>query len=160
MISLTIEPLVRLFSIPDPLASAPDPPDEENNPDAIDIAAAVDAAENTHYIEDIPRLYCARTTLADRRARGTEDKAAGQCRGDLGVSVDSLLTTLLDLAVADATARSYRRPPPLCPPPAATTPEEPPPQPNPSHPPRLLGQMFTIEHRVHEKKTKFIIFRN
>ena len=65
MISLTIEPLVRLFSIPDPLASAPDPPDEENNPDAMDIAAAVDAAEDTHYIEDIPRLYycCARTTL-------------------------------------------------------------------------------------------------
>jgi hypothetical protein len=28
----------------------------------------------------IPRLYCACTTLADRRARGTEDKAAGQCR--------------------------------------------------------------------------------
>jgi hypothetical protein len=122
----------------------------------MDIAAAVDAAEDPHYIEDIPRLYCARTTLADRRARGTEDKAAGQCRSDdLGVSVDSLLTTLLDLAVADATARSYRRPPPLCPPPAATTPEEPPPQPTPSHPPRLLGQTFTIEHRVHEKKTKF-----
>jgi hypothetical protein len=98
----------------------------------MDIAAAVDAAEDSaHYIEDIPRLYCARTTLADRRARGTEDTAAGQCRGDLGVSVDSL-TTLLDIAVADATARSYRWPPPLCPPPAATTPEEPPPQENSS----------------------------
>ena len=80
-ISLTIEPLVRLLSIPDSLASAPDPPDKENDPDAImDIAATVDAAEDSHYIEDIPRLYCARTTLADRRARGTEDKAAGQCR--------------------------------------------------------------------------------
>jgi hypothetical protein len=56
-------------------------------------------------IEDIPRLYRAHMTLADRRARGFEDKAAGQCRGDLGVCVDSL-TTLLDLAVADATARS------------------------------------------------------
>jgi hypothetical protein len=62
-ISLTIEPLVLLLSIPDSLASAPDPPDKENNPDAMDIAAAVDAAEDTHYIEDIPRLYyCARTT--------------------------------------------------------------------------------------------------
>ena len=30
-----------------------------------------------------------RKTLADRRARGTEDKAAGQCQGDLGDSVDS-----------------------------------------------------------------------
>jgi hypothetical protein len=56
-ISLTIEPLVRLLSIPDSLASAPDPPDEENDPDAMDIAAAVDAAEDAHYIEDIPRLY-------------------------------------------------------------------------------------------------------
>ena len=93
----------------------------------MDIAAAVDTAEDTLYIEDIPPPhYCARTTLVDRRARGTEDKAVGQCR-----SVDSL-TTLLDLAVADATARSYRRPPPLCPPPAATTPEEPPPQENSS----------------------------
>jgi hypothetical protein len=145
----------------------------------MDIAAAVDAAKDTHYIEDFLRLYCARTTLADHLARGTEDKAAGQCRGDLGISVDSL-TALLDLAVADATARSYRRPPPLYPPPAATTPEEPPPQENssellaptagvparnpltwrhgsshPSHPPRLPGQSFDIEHRVHEKKSKF-----
>ena len=128
-ITLTIEPLVRLLSIPDSLASAPDPPDEENDPDAMNIAAAVGAAEDSHYIEDIhpPPLL----TLADRRARGTEDKAAGQCRGDLGARVDSL-TTLLDLAVADATARSNRRPPSLCPPPAATTPEEPPPQENSS----------------------------
>jgi hypothetical protein len=139
-ISLTTEPLVRLLSIPDSLALTPDPPDEENDPNAMDIAAAVDAAENANYIEDIPRLYCARTSLADRRARGTEDKAAGQCRGDLGVSVDSL-TILLDLAVADATARSYRRPPP-----AATTPEEPPLQENssellaPTAPPRRRGR--------------------
>jgi hypothetical protein len=70
--------------------------------------------------EDIPRLYRAHITLADRRIRGIEDKAAGQCRGgDLGVCVDSL-TILLDLAVADATARSYRQPPPV-------TSEEPPP---------------------------------
>ena len=33
-----------------------------------------------------------RKTLADRRAHGTEDKAAGQCQGDLGDSVDSLTT--------------------------------------------------------------------
>jgi hypothetical protein len=61
-----------------------------------------------------------------------ENKAVSQHRCDLGVSVDSSLTTLLDLAVADATVRSYRRPPPLCPPPAATTPEEPQPQENSS----------------------------
>ena len=80
----------------------------------MDILAAVDAAEGTtHCIEDIPRLYCAHTTLADRCARSTEDKAAGQCRSDLGVSVDSLSDN-----------PSYQWPPPLCPPPT-TTPEEP-----------------------------------
>jgi hypothetical protein len=72
-ISVTIEPLVRLLSIPDPLASAANPSDEENDPDAMDNAAAMDTAEDTHYIEDIPQFYCARTTLADdRRARGIE----------------------------------------------------------------------------------------
>ena len=170
-IAVTIEPLVRLISAPDPPVSAPDPPVAEIDPAAMDIEAA---------IEDIPRLYRAHMTLADRRARGFEDKAAGQCRGDLGVCVDSL-TTLLDLAVADATARSYRRPPPVCPPPALTS-EEPPPhhmvpiqrrgrrrrasRPDnpplggdtdlpPPPPPRLPGQSFAIEHRVYEKKSKF-----
>ena len=91
---------------------------------AIDIEAAID----THYIEDTPaRLYRAHMTLADRRARVViEDEAAGQCRGELGVHVDSL-TALLDLAVADATARSYRRPLPVCLPPALT-PRKPPPE--------------------------------
>jgi hypothetical protein len=115
-IAVTIEPLVRLISAPGPPVSAPDPPVAEIDPAAMDIEAA---------IEDIPRLYRAHMTLADRRARGIEYKAAGQCRGDLGVCVGSL-TTLLDLAVADATAHSYRRPPPVCPPLAPTS-EEPPP---------------------------------
>ena len=57
-ISVTIEPLVCLLSIPDPLASASYPPHEENDLDAMDIATAVDATEDTHCIEDIPRLYC------------------------------------------------------------------------------------------------------
>ena len=65
-ISVTMKLLVRLLSIPDPLAPAPDPPDEKNDPDVMDITAEVDAAENTHCFEDIPRLYCVRTTLADR----------------------------------------------------------------------------------------------
>ena len=81
-------------TVPDPLTSAPYySPDEENDHDTMDIAVAVDAAEDTHCIEDIPRLYCVRKILADRRARGTENKAAGQCWwGDLGVSIDSLTT--------------------------------------------------------------------
>ena len=114
--------MVRLISAPDPPISDPDPPVVEIDPPAaMDIEAAID----THYIEDIPRLYRVRMTLADRRARGIEDKAAGQFQDDLGVCVDSL-TTPLDLAVADATARSFRQPPPVCPPPALAS-EEPPP---------------------------------
>ena len=73
----------------------------------MDIAAATDA-EDSQYVY-IPRHYHAHMTLADRRFRGTEDKAAGQCQGDLGVQVDSL-TTLFDFAVANATARSYYLP--------------------------------------------------
>jgi len=73
-----------------------------------------------HYIEDIPQLYCARTTLADRRARGTEDKTVGQCCGDLGVSVDSPTTfgcryyraLLLAAASTLSTACVREEPPP------------------------------------------------
>ena len=109
--------------------------------------------------------------LADRHARGIEDKAAGQCRSDLGVCVDSLLTTLLDdLAVTDATARTYRRPPPVCSPPVLTSEELRPHHMVPDNdgrlgrttprisllplPPCLPGQSFAIEHREYEKKSK------
>ena len=82
---------------------------KEHDPDAMDILAAVDAAEGTtHCIEDIPRLYCAHTTLADRCARSTEDKAAGQCRSDLGVSVDSLSdNTSYQLVAASTLSTAY-----------------------------------------------------
>ena len=123
-ISVTREPLVRLLSIPDPFASASYPPHEESDLDAMSIAAAVDNAEDTHYIEDIPHLYCARMTLADRRTRGTEDKTVGQCRGDLPRAfIGGRLHSVHRLR-------------------AATTPEEPPPQENTSEllaPPRRRG---------------------
>ena len=68
-------------------------------------------------------VVLAHMTLTDRYARGIEDKAAGQCRSDLGVCVDGLLTTLLDdLAATNATARTYRRPP-VCSPPVLTSEE-------------------------------------
>ena len=103
----------------------PDPPEEENDPAAKDIAAAVDT-EDQQYVEEMPRHYHAHMTLAERRSRGTEDKAAGQCWGNLGVQQVDSLTTLIDLAVADATVHSYRRPPPPCCLPPVPTPEEPP----------------------------------
>ena len=144
----------------------------------MDIAVADTAAEDVQFIEDIQRPYRAKMTLEDRRARDMEDRAAGQCRGDLGITVDGI-STLLDLAVADATARSYRRPPPVASATSLTTPAGPhnrrrgrgrrrraPPRPPdplggdpdhsiPSPSPRLPGQSFAIEHRVREKKSKF-----
>jgi hypothetical protein len=79
---------------------------------------------------------------------------------------------IVDVAVADATAPSYRRPPPRqhTPPPNESQPSGPAPPgargkrrrrrdtsaggQAPTGP-RLPGQSFAIEHRVREKKTKF-----
>ena len=57
-----------------------------------------------------------RMTPKDLRQRNIADKAAGQCCGDIGLCVDGL-TTIVDVAVRDATAPSYRQPPPAPPPP-------------------------------------------
>jgi hypothetical protein len=54
-------------------------------------------------------------TLADRRKRDAADRAAGQCRGDVGLYVEGQVL-VADVAVGDATARSYLRPPPSPPP--------------------------------------------
>ena len=60
------------------------------------------------------RYYQSRMTLNDLRKRNAADKAADQCRGDVGISVDGLITTtIVDVAVGDATAPSYRQPPPV-----------------------------------------------
>ena len=45
-------------------------------------------------------------TLKDLRKRNAADKATGQCRGDVRLSVDGL-TAIVDVAVGDATAPSY-----------------------------------------------------
>jgi hypothetical protein len=128
-------------------------------------------SDNVEYIEEMQRPYWSKMSLLDLRQRNITDKAAGQCRGDVGVYTDGS-RLLVDVAVADATAPSYLKPPPrpLPPPDEATDPqadttatrrrprkrrrrradED---QDRPS--PRLPGQSFAIEHRVQEKKTKF-----
>ena len=44
-------------------------------------------------------------TIRDLRQRNAADKAAGQCRGDIGVYIDGS-RLIVDVAVADATAPS------------------------------------------------------
>jgi hypothetical protein len=106
-------------------------------------------------------------SIRDLRERNIADKAR-QCRGDLGVYTDGS-RLLVDVAVGDATALSYRKPPPPADEPAdpqadASTASRRPrqhrrhhddaDQQNPAFP-RLPGQSFAIEHRVREKKNKF-----
>ena len=62
----------------------------------------------TDYIEEAWRPYHSRMTLKELRKRNAADKAAGQCRGDKGLSIDSLTTIVDEL--------SYRQPPPVPPP--------------------------------------------
>ena len=69
IISVTMEPLVRLLSIPDPLASAPDPPDVENDPYAMDIAAAVDAASFPYYLTFSRPIFYINAQMALRLVR-------------------------------------------------------------------------------------------
>ena len=82
------------------------------------------AEDEDAYAEEARRSYHPMMTLADRRLRDAADKTAGQCRGDIGLWVDSSYT-LVDVAIGDATARTYRRPPlPLpapAPPPSTIT---------------------------------------
>ena len=127
--------------------------------------------DEEEYIEEAGRIRRTTLSITDLRQRNTEDKAAGQRRGDLGVFVDGA-RLIVDVAVADATAPSYRRPPPRqhTPPPDESQPSGPAPPgargkrrrrrdtsaggQAPTGP-RLPGQSFAIEHRVWEKKTKF-----
>ena len=51
-------------------------------------------------------------SIRDLRERNLADKAARQCRGDIWVYIDGS-RFLMDVAVGDATAPSYRKPPPL-----------------------------------------------
>ena len=107
-------------------------------------------------------------SIRDLRERNKADKATRQCRGDIGVYTDGSLL-LVDVAVGDATAPSYRKPPspsdePADPPADASTTRRRPRQRRRHHDdadqqdpalPRLPGQLFAIEHRVREKKNKF-----
>jgi hypothetical protein len=63
------------------------------------------------YIEEIQRPYRSQMSIWDLRERNIADKAARQCRGDIGVYTDGS-RLLVDVAVGKATAPSYRKPPP------------------------------------------------
>ena len=120
-ISAECEPLVRK-SLPttSELLSSSSSDTEAREIDA----PSASAEDEVAYAEEARCPYHPMMTLADRRHRDAADKTAGQCRGDIGLWVDSSYT-LVDVAIGDATARTYRRPPlPLpapAPPPSTTT---------------------------------------
>ena len=181
-IAVESEPLLRLClpALPSPSSSA-----VAEGVMEIDTTTAQFADDdNEEYIEEARRPYRARMTLKDWRQRNAADKAAGQCRGDCALYVDGS-ATIVDVAVGDATAPSYRQPPPspspvavADPSPVATTSSDVSQQSEPPTPrggrkkkttkgrrrippqgspttPRLPGQSFAIEHRVWEKKSKY-----
>ena len=105
-------------------------------------------------------------SIRDLRERTIADKAARQCRGDIGMYTDGSRLLVNVAVVGDATAPSSRKPPPLSDEPAdpqadASTARRRPHQrqddADQQDPvlPRLPGQSFVIEHRVREKKNKF-----
>ena len=79
--------------------------------DNTDARLAEDSNDIT-YIEEIQRSYRSQMSIRDLREHNIADKAARQCRGDIGVNKDGS-RLLVDMAVGDATAPSYRKPPPL-----------------------------------------------
>ena len=113
-VSVELEPLVR-HCLPAP----PLPPSDgamETDP-VVGALIQFEDDDEEEYIEEARRPLQPRMTLKDLRKRNAADKAAGQCRGDVGLSVDGL-TAIVDVAVGDATAPSYRQPPPAPPPPS------------------------------------------
>ena len=173
-VQVECEPLVRAHPAP-----AQGPPPLPLG-DAMEVEADTtdrfaDDSDDIEFIEDLQRPYHPQMSILDLRQRNATDKAAGQCRGDVGLYVDGS-RLLLDVAAADATAPSYRKPPPRPPAPPPVEPLDPqtgapgaptasrrklkrrrrraPAGQDSSHP-RLPGQSYAIEHRVGEKKTKF-----
>ena len=78
--------------------------------------------DDVQYSEELRRPYYAVMTIQHLRDQQAADKAAGQCRADVVLYVDGS-RTLVDVAVGDATAPSYRRPPPLPHPPPTMVPD-------------------------------------
>jgi hypothetical protein len=74
------------------------------------------AIDEEECIEKAGRIRQTTLSITDLRQRNIDDEAAGQRHGDLGVYVGGS-RLIVDVAMADASAPSYRRPPPRLPPP-------------------------------------------
>ena len=110
------EPLVRAH-LPPPLDSSPAVPREEN----MEVEADNTDAYMSRRGQQRHRVYRSDAVSllvpdvhpgpAPVKATNIADKAARQCRGDIGVYTDGS-RLLVDVAVGKATAPSYRKPPP------------------------------------------------
>ena len=82
-------------------------------------ARLAEDSDDIAYIEEMQRPYRSQMSIRDLCERNIiADKAARQCRGDIGVYTDGS-HLLVDVAVGDATVPSYRNPPPPSDEPAA-----------------------------------------
>jgi hypothetical protein len=113
-IEVECEPLVlaHVSLTPDP---PPSPPRADEAMEVEAVAPRFANGDEDECIEEAGRIRRTTLSITDLRQRNIDDKAARQCRGDLGVYVDGS-RLIVDVAVADATAPSYRRPPPRHPP--------------------------------------------
>jgi hypothetical protein len=115
--------LAHVSLTPDP---PPSPPRADEAMEVEAVAPRFANGDEDECIEEVGRIRRTTLSITDLRQRNINDKAAGQCRGDLGVYIDGS-RLIVDVAVADATEPSYRRPPP--PPPDESQSREPaPPQ--------------------------------
>ena len=92
----------------------PDPPPSPPRADeAMEVEAVIPRISNgdeDKCIGEAGRIRRTTLSITNLRQRNIDDNAAGQwCHGDLGVYVDGS-RLIVDVAVADATAPSYRRP--------------------------------------------------
>ena len=90
------EPLVQAHLPPDP---PPAPPGEKAREVEAVYTDARLAEEDIAYIEEMQRPYCP----WNQRQHNIADKAAMQCRGDIGVYTNGSPRLLVDVAVGDAT---------------------------------------------------------
>ena len=121
-ISVECEPLVRQRPQPPPSGPSPSSAGAVGGMEVEGATTAFAEGDDVQYIEELRRPYYAVMTIQHLRDQQAADKAAGQCRADVGLYVDGS-RTLVDVAVGDATAPSYRRPPPLPHPPPTMVPD-------------------------------------
>jgi hypothetical protein len=98
-IEVELEPLVlaHVSLTPDP---PPSPPRADETMEVEAVAPRFANGDEDECIEEAGRIRRTTLSITELRQHNIDDKAAGQCRGDLGVYVDGS-RLIVDVAVAD-----------------------------------------------------------